>query len=188
MAFSVLLDANVLFPIRLTDLLLTAADARLYRPLWSEQVLDEACRNAVAEYGPAISSRFDKMRAAYPQAAVTGYEPLVSAMTNHLDDRHVLAAAVAGRADLIVTYNKRHFPAASRTPFQIDLQGPNEFLEHLWSLNQNAVIGCIETIARKRRRPPASGGRHTGTSVASELIPTVPGFANVALASGLLSS
>jgi predicted nucleic acid-binding protein len=50
---------------------------------------------------------------------VEGYEPLIEVMTNDPGDRHVLAAAVRSHSDLIVTYNRRHFPAASVRPLEM---------------------------------------------------------------------
>jgi hypothetical protein len=43
--FVVVLDANVLYGIALTDLMATMATRRLFRPHWSAQILDEVTRN-----------------------------------------------------------------------------------------------------------------------------------------------
>lgn len=45
----------------------------------------------------------NQMKIAFPEAMISGYEPLEAAMTNDPKDRHVLAAAIRGRADVIVT-------------------------------------------------------------------------------------
>jgi hypothetical protein len=44
---------------------------------------------------------------------VADYETLAPQMTNHPKDRHVLAAAVACRADYLVAFNLRDFVSAS---------------------------------------------------------------------------
>ena len=54
-----------------------------------------------------------QMTRAFPDAAVTGHESLIEAMTNDTADRHVLAAAITVGADVIVTDNVRHFPATA---------------------------------------------------------------------------
>lgn len=109
MPFSALLDANVLVPNALRDTLLRVAEADLYRPLWSQDILAET-RRTILRLCPDINSgRLDAMFAGmnevFSDALVTGYEPLIEGMTNDKGDRHVLAAAVIGRADVIVTNN-----------------------------------------------------------------------------------
>jgi predicted nucleic acid-binding protein len=76
---------------------------------WSRQILDEMARN-VLENNPdlpeeSIERLVRTMERAFPEAMVTGHEPLIPSMTNDPKDRHVMAAAVRGRADVIVTSN-----------------------------------------------------------------------------------
>jgi hypothetical protein len=98
--FSAVLDACVLYPVRVRDTLLSIAQADIYRPLWTDQIVEEAVRNIVdkrSDLDPVLVRKsFSEMDAAFPDARVTEYEPLISAMTNHTKDRHVLAAALAG--------------------------------------------------------------------------------------------
>jgi hypothetical protein len=98
------------------------------------------------------------MRRAFPDAVVDGYQALVEAMTNDEGDRHVLAAAVAGGAQVIVTTNGRHFPAAACDPYEIDVQTPDEFLAYAFELAPEHVITALAYQAAKRRHPPASLG------------------------------
>lgn len=102
LAIPVLLDACVLYPIRLRDTLLNVAEAGFFRVLWSDEILAETSRNIVEDV-PGLTSdqlkkTFDAMRRAFPDAAVRGYEHLVDSMPNHPKDRYVLAAAVVGGA------------------------------------------------------------------------------------------
>lgn len=97
----VLLDACVLLPYELADLLLRLADAEIYEPLWSEEILAEVERNLVEKFSvppEKASRRLARMRSAFPNAVVEDYESLMPAMTNHPKDRHVAAAAVRGVA------------------------------------------------------------------------------------------
>lgn len=118
-----LLDANVLYSIVLTDVLLELSRDRLLQPVWSEAILREAER-AVAARGSvdaaAVQRRFAAMRRYFPSAMVDAveYEPLVHQMRNHDGDRHVLAAAVAARVDVLVTCNVKH---ARARPWRICL-------------------------------------------------------------------
>ena len=67
----------------------------------------------------------------FPDARVTGYEKLIGSMTNHPKDRHVLAAAVAGRADVLVTENLKDFPPGSVAHLEITVAGQDDFLSGL---------------------------------------------------------
>ena len=184
MPFSVLLDANVLFRIRLTDFLLTASEAGLFRVLWSDQILDEALRNAQRAYEPqaaGIAERFDDMRAAFPGALVEGYQSLVTAMTNDPKDRHVLAAGVTGRADVILTSDLGDFPPASVDPYKIEVQSPDEFCIHLWHLQPDAVLAVLTSLAAKRQR-----GTFAARRILDELEPSAPRFVTEVRKSGRL--
>jgi predicted nucleic acid-binding protein len=121
--YRVVLDACVLIPMPLADTLLRMAEApRLYLPRWSQAIMDEVTRNLIAKWDMApekARQREEELRRHFPEAWVEGYEPLIEAMTNDPGDRHVLAAAVRSHSDLIVTYNRRHFPAASVRPLEM---------------------------------------------------------------------
>jgi predicted nucleic acid-binding protein len=112
------LDACVLYPVGLRDTLLNVAEAGLFRVLWTEEILPETARNIVRDTPGLTMEHLEKtfaaMRRAFPDAMISGYQPLIEAMTNHPKDRHVLAAAVAAQADVVVTANLRHFSAAIR--------------------------------------------------------------------------
>ena len=71
------------------------------------------------------------------------YEDLIPAMTNHEKDRHVLAAAVCARAEVIVTYNVKDFTQASLAPYSVAAQGPSTFLKNLYELDPAAVVGAL---------------------------------------------
>jgi len=60
---------------------------------------------------------------------VTGYEGLIPAFElPDPDDRHVPAAAIVGRCDVIVTQNLKDFPGTALEPYGMDVQHPDEFL------------------------------------------------------------
>jgi hypothetical protein len=88
----------------------------------------------------------------FPDARVTGYEDLIDSMTNHPKDRHVLAAAVAGRADMLVTENLRDFPHL--TPLGITVAGQDDFLLGLLELYPDAVLDALRRQASRYRREP----------------------------------
>lgn len=142
--YHVVLDSCVLIPMPLADTLLRMAEhPRLYLPKWSRHIIEEVTRNLIEKWGmPAEKARRreEELRKHFPEAWVEGYEPLVDLMTNHPKDRHVLAAAVRAGADLIVTYNRRHFQAESLEPWQIEAQGPSTFLRGLFGLEPGLFV------------------------------------------------
>ncbi|SFE15083.1 PIN domain-containing protein [Actinopolyspora alba] len=157
MSFPAYLDACCLVPINLTDVLLRLAEAQTYRPLWSEQVLDEVERNL-----PLVSSmtsvkaqrRVRVMRTQFRDALVTDYESLVPSMTNDRKDRHVLAAAIRGGAAVLVTDNTKDFPYEATEPYDIGVVTPDEFLLDQLDLHPHETLRCLSELVVDRRSPP----------------------------------
>ncbi len=113
--YTAVLDACVLVPAALADTLLRIAEKGLYRPLWSDRILTEA-QEAVEEIHPGIdvTKRFADMRDAFDDALVTGSEGLEAGIiVPDEDDRHVVAAAIRGGAQAIVTANLDDFPESA---------------------------------------------------------------------------
>ena len=175
MPFAAYLDACCLVPINLTDVLMRLAETHTYRPLWSDQVLNEVERTL-----PQLSSamtedkarrRVDMMRRQFRDAQVTDYETLIPSMTNDPKDRHVLAAAVRGGAALIVTANTKDFPPEATDPYDIAVATPDEFLLNQLDLSPEQTLQCLRDIVATRKRPP-----ETLSSFLSQLSKTVPNF------------
>jgi len=125
--FTAVLDACVLIPMPLADTLLRLAAApRLYLPKWTDQIMAEVSRNLIENFNISeekTAYRESEIRRHFPEAWVDGYEDLIPAMTNQAKDRHVLAAAVRARAEIIVTYNRKDFSVESIAPFSILSKG-----------------------------------------------------------------
>jgi predicted nucleic acid-binding protein len=185
MSFIALLDANVLWPAALRCTLIRAALRGLYRPVWTERILDEMA-NSLLRGGRVREERIrqtvELMQTALPHAHITGYEELEQAMKNDPKDRHVLAAAVRAGAGTVVTRNVRHFPEATRTPYGIDVHTPDDFLLDLWDLNAPIMAEVLAEQAAQLQNPPQSV-----VEVVRRLHTLVPKFAHEVLSSGLLS-
>src|SRR5690606_24817247 len=144
----------------LRDTLLRLAERELYRPLWSASIMDELSRNLLKlDLDPnAVGRLIELMPATFPDANVTGYEPLIDAMTCDPKDRHVLAAAVRADAAAIITFNVSDFPADSIDHLAIEVLHPDDFLLDLLDLAPQAVVGeLIEQAAANRREPKTLG-------------------------------
>jgi predicted nucleic acid-binding protein len=163
-SFGVVLDASALVPASLCDALLSAADHRLDRPMWSDAILDEMERNVARlfqQYGTSAhdaiyiaSYRRGEMIKSYPEAAITGYESLIGAMENDVKDRHVLAAAIRASAQVIVTADARGFPDSALGPFGIVAQTPDEFLKDLLGFDSSTMLDVIRNMAAAKSKPP----------------------------------
>jgi len=157
LAFPVFLDTCVLYPLYLSDTLLTQCEAEVFRPLWSAHVLHELgnCLMRDANLSQeAANRRIGRMRAAFPDAEVTGYEMLIDAMTNDQKDRHVLAAALRANAEVIVTSDLGDFPDDALEPFDIEAKHPDEFLLDQLDLYPHITMACLDRqVARYKREP-----------------------------------
>ena len=174
--FSALLDTCVLVPSRARDVLLKIASTGVYRPLWSTEILAEldrtlrlllAKRGASPEETDAYLTRlFRQMETAFPDALVTGWEPLVATVQlPDPDDRHVVAAAWAGRADVIVTDNLTDFPPGA-LPAPLFRQSLDDFLLDSLDLHPTQVVTAVRAVARRTGR---SGPAMTASNVAAYL-------------------
>lgn len=94
------------------------------------------------------------MTKAFSEATITQHKTLIETMPNHPNDRHVLAAAVAIGAPIIVTSNLRHFPSKALAPFGVEAQSPDKFLLDLLELDATLMAEIIIDQARALRNPP----------------------------------
>jgi len=116
-------------------------------------------------------------RPAFPLAAVEGYKDLIPAMTNDPKDRHVLAAAVRGNADLIVTANLKDFPDAALEPYGIQAIHPDQFLLDQLDLDPVRVVQVVAEQRDSYTRPELSAEEFSHS-----LAVTVPDFASAVTA------
>lgn len=173
MPFRVLLDACVLVPYHLSDLLLRLAEAELFDPLWSADILAEVRRHI-----PLVAQRrVEHMTRAFPLAAVDGYDGLIPAMANHEKDRHVLAAAVRAGAALVVTANLKDFPTAALQPYGLQAVHPDAFLLDQLDLDPTRVLHVLADQRADYTRPELSMAEFYRT-----LAVTVPAFTAAAAA------
>ena len=155
--FVVVVDANVLYGIEVTDLLATMATRRLFRPHGSPQILDEVRRNLALRDDlelSAIDRRIAHMNRALPDGEVEIPDVLIDAMPVNEKDRHVLALAVHVSALTIVTNNLRDFPPALCEPHGVEAVSADEFVLHQVHLYRDGVIASIDAMAARRRCYP----------------------------------
>jgi predicted nucleic acid-binding protein len=172
--YSALLDTCVLVPSRARDVLLEIASTGTYRPLWSTEILNELDRTLRLLLGkrgmsPEVIDAYltrltRQMKTAFPDALVTDWEPLVpTVQPPDPDDRHVVAAARAGRADVIVTDNLADFPP-SALPAPLTRQSLDDFLLDAIDLHLGQVVTAVRAIASRTGR---SGPAMTAYDIAA---------------------
>lgn len=159
--FTALFDASVLYPAPLRDLLLHLACTDLFFARWTDAIHDEWITAVLHDRPDLDRARLNRTRSlmnrAVPDCLVEGYEPLVEAVElPDPDDRHVLAAAIRARADVIVTANLRDFPIETLDPLGIEAQHPDEFVCCLIELAPGASCAAVKLHRASLRTPPKS--------------------------------
>jgi hypothetical protein len=108
---------------------------------------------------------------------VTGYESLIPALQlSDSNDRHVLAAAISGGADTIVTFNLKDFPQDILDGYDIIAQHPDDFIADLIDWKPQVVMAAVETCRKRLRNPPKSIGEYVnillkqGLSISTSLL------------------
>lgn len=169
------LDACVLVPMPVADTLLRLAEPpALYEARWTEEILAEVTRTLVHRFGKTREKalyRESAMREFFPDSMVANYEPLVAQMTNHPKDRHVLAAAVACRADYLVTFNLKHFSTPSAQTDNVTVIGPSAFLKQMARADREVVC--------ERMHQQAAAIGVSIDDLLDRLAGSVPGFVSI---------
>ncbi|WP_439630703.1 PIN domain-containing protein [Gemmata sp.] len=177
-AFTALFDANVLYPAPLRDCVMRLALTGLFRARWSNDIHEEWIRNVLANRSDLTRERLERtrdlMNAHAGDCLVTGYEALVPSLALPDEgDRHVLAAAIAGRADVIVTFNLKDFPDDALRPFGVSVQHPDEFVCDLIDLDSGAVAAAVRAQRASLKNPPRSAADLLQTLRDNGLVRTV---------------
>ena len=157
--YTALLDANVLFPAPIRDLFLQLAVRDLFRAKWSPDIhrewIDAVLRTQPQRDRSALERTRDLMDRATRDCLVTGYEIFVPSLRlPDPKDRHVLAAAIVGHCDIIVTQNLRDFPEKDLAPYQIEAQHPDEFLHNHLCLAPGIFCGAVRQVRLRLKAPP----------------------------------
>jgi predicted nucleic acid-binding protein len=177
-AYSVLYDACVLYPAPLRDLLLRLATVDLFRARWTETILDECFRNLALkrpDLKPAQLARTrELMNAHVLDAIITGHETLIpSIVLPDPDDRHVLAAAICGGVDAIITCNLTDFPAQALQIYGIEAQHPDDFIACQLDLLPARVLSALREQRLSLKRNPRTLDEFLATLEQQRLVQTV---------------
>ena len=169
--FTAILDACVLYPAPLRDCFMWLATTGLFQAKWSAQIHEEWIRSVLENRSDLTRAQLERTRDLMDshagECSVTGHEDLIGSLSlPDPDDRHVLAAAIVGRADVIVTFNLKDFPTEKLAPYGVEAVHPDEFVCDLIDLDRASVITAIRSERESLKKPRRS---------ASELLETLRG-------------
>lgn len=152
----VLLDTCVIYPTVMREVLLGVAKAGAYQPMWSARILEEWAR-AARKIGPTGEAQargeIALVRAAWPKAEVS-WKPSLEDRLYLPDaaDVHVLAAAIAGSADAIVTVNAKDFPRHTLAEEGLERIDPDALLRGVWEDAPEMVEAVVEAVRQEAER------------------------------------
>ncbi|NNE35548.1 MAG: PIN domain-containing protein [Rhodothermales bacterium] len=161
--FTAVVDACVLFSPLKRNLILSLAEAELFRIRWSEEILDET-QSATKQYltGKGCTDADDRairartsMEKAFVDALVCDYDTVAEGLNGLPDekDRHVIAAAIKCRSDIIVTENLKDFPPEILDPFHLEAKCSDDFIADTIDLNLGVAISAIRRMRLRLKKP-----------------------------------
>ena len=145
-----LLDACVLYPTVIRNLLISVSGEQKWDLIWTEQIFEEwrrASNKINLEAKAQTEAEIAILKSKYPKSMVNDYEKQIPKL--YLPDKndiHVLAAAIEGKASSIVTLNLRDFPNYELKKYGIRAVHPDELLYREALENFNLISGFVISI------------------------------------------
>lgn len=160
--YTAVLDACVLYQLAIADSLMSIAVTGLFAAKWTQKIEEEWIKSLEKnrpDLKGKLATRRDSMREAVPDWEIS--EAAWNAVARSLtlpdpNDVHVLAAAIAGHADCIVTRNQQDFPASIMDVHGIEILDPDEFIINQWDLENVPVMAAFKGMRARRKKPTES--------------------------------
>jgi hypothetical protein len=172
------LDACVIYPPALRDILMWLAVVNAYEPRWTEEIHAEWIRNVLADRPDVTVEQLERTRRLMdqinPKSLVSGYDHHLPALTlPDENDRHVLAAAIEAGASVIVTFNLKDFPRFALSVHGVRALAPDAFLESVFVQNRPRFLRGIRQHRASLKSPPKTVEAYLDTMLAQGLNNTV---------------
>jgi predicted nucleic acid-binding protein len=177
--YTAILDACVLYPVTIANILMELAWQGLYAAKWTKEI-DQEWVNALKRDRPDLSDekiryRLDNMHRAIPdwEIPISRYKKLIPII--HLpdkNDRHVLAAAITGHADCIVTKNTKDFPVSAVEQYGVEILHPDDFVLLQITLDSIQSLTAIKHLRGRMRKPKLSANEFIESLETVELVRT----------------
>ncbi|MEG4805972.1 PIN domain-containing protein [Microcoleus sp. F8-D3] len=168
--FTAVYDANILYSAPLRDFFVQLAASKIVKARWTEEIHREWMRNVLINRPDITSEQLARtknlMNENVENCLVQGYESIIPELElPDPGDRHVLAAAIHSRADFIVTFNLRDFPADKLRQYNIEPLHPDEFILRLLNFNWQIVCQAAEKQRIRLKNPPKTPDEYLETLV-----------------------
>ncbi|GAA2812657.1 PIN domain-containing protein [Mycolicibacterium pallens] len=188
--YRAVLDTCALVPSLQRDFLLQLATEEAYAPLWGSGILFELDyvlaglhdKRRISDSAGRRQHLFDQLTQAFPGSEV--HAPKNREYSYGLDDPndgHVAHAAIIGKADAIVTDDRRAGFSSARVLVEADIETvhPHQFAANTVSAHPHAGIRALREMSNRRTNPPQTPEqilellvrRHNMTEVAEILVP-----------------
>ena len=176
--YTAILDANIFYPAPLRDLFLQLAVTDLFKARWTADIhrewINALLRNQPTRDRAKLERTREMMDRATRDCLITEYEQLIPSLSlPDPADRHVLAAAIVGKCNVIVTWNLIHFPASALRPFGIEAQSPDLFLSNQLNLSPEIFCAAVHKVRLRLKNPPYTVAQYLATLTRQGLLATV---------------
>lgn len=150
----------------------------LFKARWTEEIHQEWIRNVLKNRPDLTIEQLTRtknlMNSNVRDCLVVGYESLITAIElPDPDDRHVLAAAIRAKADIIVTFNLSDFPATALECYGVKAVHPDDFIQNLIDHYPEAVCTAAHRQRQTLTKPPKTTDEYLDTLQKSGLKKTV---------------
>jgi predicted nucleic acid-binding protein len=161
----VVLDACILYPAALRNLMMWLAVHDVIKPRWTDQIHEEWMRNVLKDHPDLTREKLMRTRqlmdANAEDCLITDYEKHISGLIlPDPDDRHVLAAAIECAADAIVTWNLADFPAAILDEHGLDVLTPDQLICGLLDSNPESLLAAMKEHRSTLKNPPKTPSQY----------------------------
>lgn len=176
--FIAVLDACVLYSAALRDLFMRLTTEGVFLARWTDAIHDEWIRNVLKQRPDLTRQQLERTRTLMDLHAegslVEDFEDLIPSLSlPDEDDRHVLAAAIAAGANVIVTFNLFDFPAESLDEYGLQALLPDPFLANLLKTSPDEFLIALRNHRMALKNPPKSPEEYLTTLAALGLTETV---------------
>jgi predicted nucleic acid-binding protein len=147
------------------DILMQLAVTDLFKARWTDDIHREWIEALLRQQPERSREKLERTRDLMNQntrdSLIYGYEAIIPSLElPDPDDRHVLAAAIVGRCDVIVTQNLKDFPEEVLSVYNIETQHPDVFLCNQLALAPGLFCSAIKKVRSRLKNPPIETERY----------------------------